>query len=164
MSGGVSLINTKQKDEAAGVKELLTASLRGTLASAALALLLTLVLTAVALMTKNPDSLIHVFAYAVLAITSLIGGITASKADSGQRLGASLIGGYGYVLVMWLLSLFFRSDTAGSVSPLLTVSVYIGCIALSLVGGIIAKPKQTRIKEGKNSVTARLRRQLGKRT
>ncbi|MBQ8250187.1 MAG: TIGR04086 family membrane protein [Clostridia bacterium] len=158
------MINTKPKDEAAGLRELLFASLRGILIAVAATLLLSLILTAVALMTKDPKGLIGIFAYAVLIIASLLGGVTASKTDTEQRLGASLVSGGGYVLVMWLFSLFLRSDTSESASPLWTVIVYIGCIALSLVGSVVARPKRTRIKEGKNSVTARLRRQLGKRT
>ena len=164
MSGGVSLINTKPKDESAELKGMFFASLRGALIAVALTVLLAIIMTAVALMTKDPDNIIGIFAYATLVISSLLGGITSIKADTEQRLGASLLSGVGYVLVIWLLSLFFRADTLEPVSPLWATVGYIGCIALSLVGGIIARPKQTRIKDGKNNVTARLRRQLSKRT
>lgn len=164
MSGGVSLINTKPNDESAELKGMFLASLRGTLVAVGLTVLLAIIMTAVALMTKDPDSIIGIFAYAALVIASLLGGITSIKADTEQRLGASLLSGVGYVLIIWLLSLFFRADTLEPVSPLWAIIGYIGCIALSLVGGVIVRPKQTRIKEGKNNVTAKLRRQLGKRT
>ena len=164
MSGGVSLINTKPKDESAGVKELLFASLRGTLIGIAATVLSSLIMTAVALMTKDPESVIGIFALVSLVIGSLLGGIIANKTDTEQRMGASLVSGGVYVIILWLLSLFFRADTPEPTSPLITVVGYIGCIAVSLIGGIIARPKQARIKEGKSNAAARLRRQLGKRT
>lgn len=158
------MLNTKPKDESAGVKELLFASLRGTLIGIAATLLSSLIMTAVALMTKDPEGLIGIFALASLVVGSLLGGITANKADTEQRLGSSLVSGGGYVIILWLVSLFFRADTPEPTSPLLAVVVYLGCIAVSLLGGIVARPKQTRIKEGKSNAAARLRRQLGKRT
>jgi len=151
------MLSIKQKTDESGLWELLKPSLLGSLAgiitSAAMALILPLVLVKL----KDPDSLI-----APLAIVSLYTGAFVCGA-AVRRYGAlsALISGGGFVLCMWLLSL-----TQGNGEPLgfaLKLLGYICCIAVSLLGAVVLKRKQSRVGEGKKSPTARLRKQLGKR-
>ena len=156
------MTNTKSKDEASPIGGMLFSALKGALVGIGTSSLLALIFTAVALMTRDPDRLIGIFAYAVLFISSLAGGISSVKADSEQRLLSAFLGGTGYVLILWLLSLFFRADTAEPLPPILMASGYAGCIAAAFIGALIAKPRRMRIKDGSN-VTAQVRRQLIKR-
>ncbi len=162
MLGGIYLTNPKTRDDSPSIGGMFFAPLRGMLIGIGITALLSLVFTVVALMTKDPDSLIGLFAYAALFVGSMTCGILSVKSDSEQRLFSGLIGGIGYVLVIWLLSLFFRADTAEAMSPVWMTVGYLGCILTAFIGALIAKPKRTNIKDG-NNMAAQMRRQLTKR-
>lgn len=163
MSGGVVLKNIKSNDESYTLGGLLLAALRGVLFGIGGAALLALIMTAAALMTKDPDKLIGILAYAALLAGALICGITALRADENHSIAASLIGGAGYVLILWLISLFFRGDTVSPVPSVWMAVGYAVCVLTALVGGLLARPRRMRVGEGKNSPAAQIRRQLGHR-
>ena len=163
MSGGVCLKNISSKDESYTLGGLLLAAFRGVLFGIGGAALLALVMTAVALMTKDPDKLVGILAYAALLIGAFVCGVTALRSDENHSIAAPLIGGAGYVLVLWLVSLFFRGDTVTPVPPIWMAVGYAVCVLISLVGGLIARPRRMRVGEGKNSPAAQIRRQLGRR-
>ena len=162
MLGGICLTNTKSRDEASPLGEMIFAALKGTLVGIGTSALLSLILTAIALMTKDPDKLIGIFAYAALFISALACGISSVKSDSEQRLLTAILGSAGYVLIVWLLSLFFRADTAEPLPPVWMTVGYVGCIITAFLGALIAKPKRMRVRDGSN-VSAQVRRQLTKR-
>ena len=152
----------KTRDDSAPLGGMFFAPLKGMLFGIGVTSLLSLVFTLIALMGKDPDSLIGFFAYAALFAGSLICGILAVKSDPDQRLFSGLLGGIGYVLVIWLLSLFFRGDTPEALPPLWMAVGYLGCILTALIGALIARPKRAHIKDGSNTA-AQMRRRLTKR-
>ncbi len=162
MLGGIHLTNPKTRDDSPSLGGMFFAPLKGMLIGIGITALLCLVFTAVALMGKDPDRLIGFFAYAALFVGSMTCGILAVKSDTQQRLFSGIIGVVGYVLVIWLLSLFFRDDAAEVLPPVWMAAGYLGCILTAFIGALIAKPKRTHIKDG-SSTAAQMRRRLNKR-
>ncbi|MBQ8551552.1 MAG: TIGR04086 family membrane protein [Clostridia bacterium] len=152
-----------KRDESAGSAAFLGAALRGVLIGIGTAAVLTLILSAVALAQEDPDRFTGIFAYAALFIGALACGLASMKLDREHGMISPLIGGAGYVLVLWLVSLFFRADAVNAVSPLAMSLGYLGCIAAALAGGLIGRPKRVRIDTAKKNPTALVRKQLGRR-
>ena len=148
---------TRKTDESE-IKELILPSLLGTvvgvLTSAALALILPLVLSRL----KDPAGFI-----APLALVSLyIGALTSGVAVRRHGAVSALISGGGFVLCLWLLSFAAKTD-GDSTGLAMKLLGYALCIAVSLLGATVGKSSKSRSGEGKKSPTARLRKQLGRR-
>ena len=154
------MANIDHRDESRDIGALLAASLKGMLFGIAAALLLSLALTAAALAFADPNSVIGAFAYTALGIGAMICGLAAVRADLSHSLTAALIGGGGYVLVLWLVSLIMRNG--GETVPLLwTLIAYAACVIASLIGGLLSRGRRVHIGEGKKSPAALVRRRLG---
>lgn len=156
------MANTDHRDESHDIGALLLSGLKGTLIGVASVVVLALILTAAALAFPDPDSVVGAFAYAALGIGALACGIAAVRADAARSIVGAVIGGVGYVLILWLVSLFMR-DGAETMPPALTAVAYAVCVIASMLGGLIARGRRIRIGEGKNSPTALMRKQLGAR-
>ncbi len=151
------------RDESRGGTDFLWAALRASLIGTFAAVLLALIFSAAALAMTDPDKLVGAFGYAALFLGAVISGIVSVKLDSGRGLLTSLVGGAGYVLILWLISLFFRAAAENAVSPLAMVLIYIGCAAVSVVGGFMGRGKKRKIGASKNNPTDIVRKQLGRR-
>lgn len=151
------------RDESRGGTDFLWAALRASLIGAFAAMMLALAFSAAALAMTDPDKFVGIFGYAALFLGAVISGIVSVKLDSGRSLLTSLVGGAGYVLVLWLVSLFFRAAAENAVSPLAMALIYIGCIAVSMLGGLMGRGKKWKIGSSKNNPTDIVRKQLGRR-
>ncbi len=157
------MANTKKKDESAVVAELPRAALKGVLLGIALAALLMLVISALLLTATDPEPLIGWLSAATLLIGAFACGISSVRADSSRSALTGFVSGALYVLVMWLISLFFRGNESEPISSLGLAIGYAACVAASFVGGLLARgsnSKRMRPREGKHSPTALARRQL----
>ncbi len=150
------------RDESRGGTEFLWAALRASLIGTFAAVLLALIFSAAALAMTDPDKLVGVFGYAALFWGAALTGIVSVKLDSGRSLLAALVGGVGYVLILWLISLFFRAAAENAVSPLIMALMYAGCIAVSMLGGLMGRGKKRKIGASKNNPTDIVRKQLGR--
>lgn len=163
MSGVIRLTKKNHGGDSSLMPMIARSALRGMIAGIILTVLLLLLLSAIALSLEDPDTVTGAFAYAALALGSLVSGIAAGSGDSEHRIPASALGGVGYVLFLWLVSLFFRAEAQNAVSPVYTLLCYIGCVAVSLIGGTVTRPRRVRTNGGKRSPTALLRGRLGRR-
>ena len=121
-------------------------------------LLISLVFCGVALTFSDPRGAISAFAYAVLALGSICAGVVAMRTDENRSYVSSLIAGVMYVLALFIISLFMRGD--GAYSPLLRTLIFVLMIGMSMLGGSIGKGRRTRVRGGKNSPGAQMRRRL----
>ncbi len=154
---GVILLSIKQKTDESGFWHMTLPALIGTLSglitSAALALVLPLILVRL----KDPDSFITPLAAVSLFAGAFVCGIAV------RRHGAlsALISGGGFVLCLWLASLTqSSSEPMGIAVKLLGYAL---CIVASVIGATIGKRRKSYVGEGKRSPTAKLRKQLVKR-
>lgn len=148
-----------QKTDESGLPKLIARALIGSLAGLCVSALLALILSAILVNAKDPGSLITPLAYGVLLIGSLSCGIAVRRLPKL----AAVVSGVGYVLCLWLTSLLVSAGDADSSGLALKLAGYSLCVVISFLGAVMGKRKGKRIKEGKNSPTAALRRQLGKR-
>lgn len=150
------------RDESFTIGTLLFASLKGALLGIAVLLGMSIIMTAVSLGFADPMSAVNVLSYMALGIGALVCGIAALKWDAEQSLLASVIGGAMYVLILWIVSLFVPRGEV-SMPAVWTAVAYAACVIVSLVGGLVARPRRERFGEGRKSPTAVMRKQLGKR-
>ncbi len=150
-------------NESFGSAAFIGAALRGMLIGIGTAAALALILSAVALAQEDPDSVIGMFAYASLFAGAFVCGLASMKSDCEHGMISPLVGGAGYVLVLWLISLFFRGNAENAVPPLGMALGYLGCLAVALAGGLIGRPRRGRIDSAKKNPTALVRKQLGRR-
>lgn len=151
------------RDESVGSAAFLGAAFRGMLCGIGTAVGLALILSAAALAQEDPDSVIVIFAYASLLLGALICGLASMRSDRGHGMLTPLVGGAGYVLVLWLVSLFFRANAENAVPPIGMALGYLGCLAVALAGGLIVRPRRGRVNPAKGNPTALVRKQLGRR-
>ncbi len=156
------MFNLKLGDEKSREKGTLFGILRGTLFGVIAAFLSALVFTFVALMNEDPDKLTSGLAYAALLIGALTSGITSAKAGMNPILASALSGG-GYSLIVWLASIPFRVDGEPGISPIVSLLIYLGCVALSAVCGLVFRRRPAKLTSIKKSPAAMVRKQLGRR-
>jgi putative membrane protein (TIGR04086 family) len=100
------------------------------------ALLLTTVGALILRGSSDPTALISPVSAAVLAVSSLIGGIIAGKMNKESPVAASLVCGGLTAVLLILIALFF-----GGKGDLLSWGMRIGILPLHLPGGILTRPK-----------------------
>ena len=133
------------------------------LIGAASAFLASLGLSGAALMMDDPKRFTAIFAYAALFVGAFVCGISAVKLDLQRSMLSSLVGGVGYVLLLWLISLAMRARAEHPVTPLFMLAMYICCVLVSLLGGLSGRGRKTYVDANKKNPTALMRRQLGRR-
>ena len=104
--------------------------------TALIALLLTTVAALILYNSPDPTSLISPVSAAVLAVSSLIGGMVSGKLNRAQPVSASLVCGGLTAVLLILIALFF-----GGKGDLLSWGMRIGVLPLHLPGGILTRPK-----------------------
>lgn len=155
------MANNIKKDEPDSLSGLFGAALRGLAAGLVCVIALALILSAAALALEDPMRLLEAFALAALFIGAFVDGFTAARALREGGIVVGLTGGALYVLVIWLVSLFFRGgENAAAVSPLWLALGYLGCVAIALLGCIAGRPRAKRVREGSKSPAALARRHL----
>ncbi len=123
----------KSRDEQDDLGVTLISALKGLAAGIITALALSLIFTAVSLGMDDPEKLLGVFALVTLFVGAAAGGLAAGIFERGRTAG--ILSGAGYVLVVWILSLFFRNG--GGLSPVFGAVGYVICVALSFLAGVI---------------------------
>ncbi|MBE6611903.1 MAG: TIGR04086 family membrane protein [Ruminococcaceae bacterium] len=154
------MANTNKKDEPAGLSGLAASVIRGTAAGIAAAVLSALTLSAAAMAAADPDSLIGWMAMAALMFGALISGIVSVRCDPGRSIGTGIVSGGAYVLILWLISLFFRGSAEHPPTPLMLAVWYALTLVCAVLGALMGRGRGRRIGEGKHSPTALARRQL----
>lgn len=134
---------------------------KGSLIGVLSAVILALIFTAVALMTKDPDKFAGIFAYGALFIGAFISGVMTPK-DGINPIVACLLSGGGYSLILWLTSLSFRKDGTSELSPIISLLLYLGCVVVSVAAGFIFNTRRKSLPRGKKSPVAMLRKQCGR--
>ena len=104
--------------------------------TALIALLLTTVAALILYNSPDPTSLIFPVSAAVLAVSSLIGGMVSGKLNRVTPVSASLVCGGLTAALLILISLFF--DGKGD---LLAWGMRMSVLPLHLLGGILSRPK-----------------------
>ena len=100
------------------------------------ALLLTTVTAFILHNSPDPTALIPPVSAAVLAVSSLIGGMVSGKLNRAQPVSASLVCGGLTAVLLILISLFFEGK-----GDLLAWGMRMSVIPLHLLGGILTRPK-----------------------
>ncbi len=134
---------------------------KGTLFGVLSAAVLAFVFTFVALMREDPDKLLGGLAYAALFIGALVSGIASPKSDVNPVFSSALAGG-GYALVIWLASMPYRAGGNPEISPVISLLLYLGCIAVSVVGGLVFRRRSAKLSSLRKSPAAAVRKQLGR--
>ena len=141
---------TSTKEDAsteAGLIHVLSAALFALPVTAAVGLVLLLIVTAVACANPDPDSLTTPLSLAALGLTALLGGLVAARRGQSRSLlcGATL----GLLLTLLLLgaSLFYGEDmrqqlTLGVSSPV-SWSLHGGVVLLASLGGKLGGRRKT---------------------
>lgn len=131
-------MKNRTKDSQEGLGSFFVSALIGLAVAVGSALLLSLILTAVALGMDDPMKPLGAFALGTLIIGAFAGGISAGI-KSGDP-AAGLITGALYVVLAWLASLIIgrKSD------PLITALVYALCLAASFAGSFIPTRRRKR--------------------
>ncbi len=135
-----SYTSTKEEASAeAGLIRVLSAALFALPVTAAVGLILLLIVTAVAYANPDPDSLTTPLSLAALALTALLGGVVAARRGQGRTLLCGLMLGLLLTLLLLLLSLLFGDEarkqlTLGLTSPVLWL-LHGGVVFLSALGG-----------------------------
>lgn len=157
--GGICLQN-RSRDEQETFGRLMSASLKGLLSAVGFSLGLSLVFTAILLRLEDPLRPIRIFAVAALLLGAAIGGIVSSGCVNDPAAGA--VCGAEYVMLIWLVSLFFRGSAKTPLS-LLWISVgYAVCVVTAfLCGGLSIRWRSSGRRE--HSPTAARRRAARKR-
>lgn len=105
-------------------------------ATALTALLLTTVAALILHNSPDPTALIPPVSAALLAVSSLIGGMVSGKLNRVTPVSESLICGGLTAALLILISLFFEGK-----GDLLSWGMRIGVLPLHLLGGILTRPK-----------------------
>ncbi len=135
---------------------------KGTLFGVLSAAVLAFIFTFAALMTEDPDKLLGGLAYTALFIGALVSGIVSPKSDVNPTFSSAMSGG-GYALVVWLASMPYRAGGEPGISPVISLLLYLGCIAVSAVGGLIFRRRSPKLASLRKSPAAAVRKQLGRR-
>lgn len=162
MLGGILLFNFKLGDEKNRDGNVIFGILKGILLGVLTAAVSAFVFTFVALMNEDPDKLVTPLAYVALAVGTLTAGIAVPKRDMSPIVAAALSGG-GYALVMWLASLPYRAGGEPGISPIISLLLYLGCVVLSVIGGLVFRKRTTKVTSLRKSPAAAVRKQLGHR-
>lgn len=161
--GGILLADSIFKGDTKGNGNLPLGILKGSGIGVGVAVILALVFTAVALMTEDPDKLIGILAYAALFIGALAAGIAAPRQGIARALSSALSGA-GYALIIWLASIFFRGSGEATLPFYVALILYIACVGVSTLGGLIFGGTCRRSVSGKKNPAALIRKQLGHRS
>lgn len=120
------------------------------------------VFTAVLLAGEDPGKLLRLFAYAALFVGASVCGAVSSVYDRSRGVVNSALGGALYSLVMLAVSFVVSGCTGNGVGLMKALLVYAVCIAISLLMGIVFRPRRTAVREGRNNPAALARKRLGK--
>lgn len=154
------MAKNRSRDEQTSAGGILGAALRGLIAGIAVIIVLSLILTAAALGMDDPSRLLRVFALGTLFVGAVVCGVFAGMSCRDGAAAAGLVGGAAYVLILWLISLFFRGNQSAAASPLWSAVGYAVCLVLSLMGGFAVRRRGYggSISQGKNPAAAARRR------
>lgn len=132
--------------------------LKGVLWGFALLCVLWFVLSAVAYASDDPDSSIGIFAAVALFAGAFAAGFASSKYYPFGWLQSGLLGGAFYVIILWLISLFLRSDSSRAAEPLYTLIGYLIALAVAVFGSFVGRRRQKMPGAGKKSPVAMARK------
>ncbi|MBQ8509293.1 MAG: TIGR04086 family membrane protein [Clostridia bacterium] len=158
------MANTSDRSSPDELGGLFAGVARGCICGLIVVIALTLILTAVSLSMEDPDRLLRAFALTALFVGAAVSGFASAKFARENGLLAGLLGGVLYVLIVWLISVFFRgSADEESVMPPLWMALGYGiCLAASLFGGLLGRGRRMKVGEGRKNPAAMARRQLGR--
>ncbi len=157
------MANIRSMDVQSQGRGLLGALARGVPVGMGVAFLLSLILTAVLLGGEDPMQLLAAFAYLAMFLGAAVCGIVCALYERPRAMVYSAAGGGVYIALMLILSLFVSGSSGGSMDIIRALLVYGGCELVSIIAGLLLRPKKRRIGEGRQNPAAMARRQLGRR-
>ncbi len=155
--------SNNMRNKSAEKNGFLWAACRGSIIGALTSFVAVLVLSGAALLMEDPKKLITAFAYGALLVGAFVGGFSSAKLDKDRSAVSAFMGGVGYVLLLWLVSLAFRANAMYPVTPIFMILAYIGCTAVSFIGGLAVRGKRGGVKFSRKNPTTLVRGQLGRR-
>ena len=106
---------------------------------------LTLLSAAAALAAPDPNTVVGIFAIAILVISALTGGIVSARVSPERPLVTALCFVASYLIIHITSHLIFDGGQASFLQVLIS---YVGMIASAFLGCIITKPKSTKASKG----------------
>ncbi len=131
-------MKNRSKDSQEGLGSFFVSAMTGLAVAVGSALLLSLILTAVALGMDDPMKPLGAFALGTLFIGAFAGGVTAGIKSGDPAVG--LITGVMYVLIVWLASLIIGRGS----DPLMSALCYGLCLAAAFSGSFIPTRRRKR--------------------
>ncbi len=149
-------------DESPIIWRLLLSALKGLPIGAAAVLVLALIAAGIMLTLDDPMSSMGIFGFAILYVGAFVSALVPAAFEREYSIAAALMGGVFYLLLDFIVSLFLRNGGADLSLPCVLIGCG-GCIVLSLVAGLIMRPRAMRVRTGSKSPAAMARGRLGKR-
>lgn len=120
--------------------------LRGMLSALVCALLLSLLATAIAYASADPDRLVLPLGLGVLALASVTCGLVTRRASHLSPLLCGFLGGLALLILSFVLSWLLPTALRGGFSPAMTWGLRGGTLAFSLLGASMGAnlPKKKR--------------------
>lgn len=156
------MANLRKQDGQTGTKSTAAALIRAVPSGIFAAFASALLFTAVLLAGEDPGKLLGLFAYVALFVGASVCGAVSAAYDRSRGTVNSALGGTLYSLVMLAVSFVVSGCTGSGVDLVKALLVYALCIAISLLMGIVLRPRRTVAGEGRNNPAALARKRLGK--
>lgn len=156
------MADRRKQDKQIGTKSTAAALARAVPSGIFAAFLSALLFTAVLLAGEDPVKLLGLFAYAALFAGAAVCGIVSAAYDRSRGPLNSLLGGVIYSLSMLAVSLAASGSLGGAVDVIRALFVYAACIAVSLLMGVVLRPKRKAVGAGHKNPAALARKRLGK--
>lgn len=157
------MATNRSRDEQNQLGGMFGAALKGLFAGVVTIIALSLILTAAALGMDDPSRLLRVFALGSLFIGAAVCGIFAGMSFRDTAAAAGIVGGAAYVLLLWLISLFFRGNQSAAASPVWSAVCYAICIVLALMCGFAVRRRGGEYGVSRKSPAFEARRRAAKR-
>ena len=119
------------------------AALFGALCGLLLVLPLIFAASALCLVSTDPAALALPAAIAVLLLSAIAAGGIAARRRPQMPMAAGTLGGLCFALVLFALSLLFRSKADATLSVPAALALRALPIPVSMLGGLLAKPRKT---------------------
>lgn len=132
--------------EASPVSEIFIPALKGLAVAVIAAAVLLFGFTAVAYAMEDPDSFTAPLGYLAMYLSAAVAGGVASRLSGDTGGGAVLSAAAAGVMMLLVLILmsFLPAESAGEVSPLVTVLMYAAVPAVAALAGLIFRQKRVR--------------------
>lgn len=128
----------------------ISSTVKAVAVSMCLTLILMLVFSLISITKKNPTEFLQSFAYICLYTSSVVCGYCAAKMHKSKHIPIAALSGSLFSLLILIISLFSENEMRASGA--MRWFQYLLIILISIVGGVLASPKQRSIKRTKSKL------------